>query len=215
LRATYGRGVEGERDHLGGRGVDIGIEARRRAAAAARVDESRELRVLHRRIEEPRRRGATQDAAREERRRRRPLKRQMIGMVVAAMRVVRDDHARLEIANHLANGGFDLEHVRDRQRARVVPLKSVAAAGVVKSEEPRLADAQPRAREPQFLRSQCRHILDVAERRNAPCRPRRASRTGASPVRRIPPDAPACRQQRSRRRDERGRPEPRLALPWR
>ena len=85
-------------------------------------------------------------------------------MVVAAVRIEREEDVRRHVLDDPPNRGLHLEHVHVRQRARVAVPLALATGGVVKAEEHRRLDAEPVAGQPQLFDAQRAEVVDRPDR---------------------------------------------------
>jgi hypothetical protein len=90
--------------------------------------------------------------------------RDVIGMVIAAVRIERDDDVRRDIGDDTPYCRLDLEHVHVRERSRIVVPLPLFARRVVKVKEHGLVDAKARAGGAEFLRPMRTDILYMPDR---------------------------------------------------
>ena len=67
----------------------------------------------------------------------------MVGMVVAAVRIEREEDVWRHVLDDPSNRGFDLEHVHVRQCASVAVPLALTTRGVVETQEHGRIDAEP------------------------------------------------------------------------
>jgi hypothetical protein len=87
----------------------------------------------------------------------------VIGMVIAAMRIERDDDVRLDVGDDAFHCRLDFEHVDVCQRPRIVVPLSLLARRVVEAKKHRIAEAKYRARRTELLFSKRADIFDLAD----------------------------------------------------
>jgi hypothetical protein len=92
------------------------------------------------------------------------MDRQMIGMVIAAVRVEGDEHLRRHVANDREDRRFDFEHVDVDEGPRIVEPEPLLARGITKAEEPRRGEAEDLTGAPEFLRTVRAEIGDRPDR---------------------------------------------------
>jgi len=89
----------------------------------------------------------------------------VIGVIVPAVRLEREDHLRPDVGDDAANRRLDVEHVDVGQRMRVVVPLPVLPRRVVKTEQHRRLETEPFAGHTQLLHAERAQICDRAERR--------------------------------------------------
>jgi hypothetical protein len=80
------------------------------------------------------------------------------------MRIEGQNDMRFHIEHHVANSRFDFEHVYVRQRAGVVVALTLLPSRIMKPEQHRRLDAEPRARNAEFLDAQRGQVGNGANR---------------------------------------------------
>ena len=158
-------GVERHGDHRRRRRKHVRIQTIDEAAATTRVGKPQKHLAKHRGVEETLGCFGTQHAAGEERRRRRTMNRDVIGMIVAAVRFERQHDMRPDVRDDRPQSRFDVEHVDVRERMRIVVTLPLFARRIVEPQQHRFLDPEPCARAPELLDAQRTEVVNGADRR--------------------------------------------------
>jgi hypothetical protein len=88
----------------------------------------------------------------------------MVGMVITAVWIEREDDVRRHVRDDPADRGFHFEHVHVRQRASVAVPLALTARRVVEPQKHWRIDAKPLTRQSQFLGTQRPEVVNGSDR---------------------------------------------------